>query len=159
MELRQEPVDILHASGDLGGSGSGSGTSGASGASGSGESGDLLISGDIILISGASETLISSEGSGEFLISEKPDFTIPWHTSGSGFESSPSGASGDLTSGHSGISIEIPFGSGESGESGESGDLSGISPDPSISGASGSSGVSGDPAESGDLGITLISGG
>lgn len=159
MELRQEPVDILHASGDLGGSGSGSGTSGASGASGSGESGDLLISGDIILISGASETLISSEGSGEFLISEKTDFTIPWHTSGSGFESSPSGASGDLTSGHSGISIEIPFGSGESGESGESGDLSGISPDPSISGASGSCGVSGDPAESGDLGITLISGG
>lgn len=155
MELRRESVEILHVSGDFGGSGSGSGTSGASGASGSGESGDLPISGDIILTSGASERLFSSEGSGESLLTEEPEM-ISGDVSGSGFETYPSGDSGDFTSGGSGTVIEIPVGSGESGESG---DLSGVSSDPSISGASGSSGVSGDPAESGDLGITLISGG
>ncbi|KAF6731240.1 Epiphycan [Oryzias melastigma] len=154
VELRRESVEILHVSGDFGGSASGSGTSGASGASGSGESGDLPISGDIILTSGASERLFSSEGSGESLLTEEPEM-ISGDVSGSGFETYPSGDSGDFTSGGSGTVIEIPVGSGESGESG---DLSGVSSDPSISGASGSSGVSGDPAESGDLGITLISG-
>ncbi|XP_032360488.1 epiphycan isoform X3 [Etheostoma spectabile] len=199
VELRLTPIDILHVSGDFGGSVM-SGASGASGASGSGGSGDLLFSGgsggsgDIVLISGASEELISSGGSGEFLVSGdllisgdlsgSGDFLISGDLSGSGETSGTSGdtsgasgdtsgasgdtsgasgdtsgASGDnsgasgVTSGASGdlgsgISIELPLGSGGSGDqfgSGFSGDLL-------ISGASGSSGESGDP------GITLLPG-
>ncbi|XP_056281272.1 epiphycan [Pseudoliparis swirei] len=171
VELRLTPIDILHESGDFGGSVE-SGASGASGASGSGESGDLLVSsgsggsGDVILITGASEELFSSGGSGEFLLSGdlliSGDFSISGDLSGSG----------DLGSG---ISIEFPLGSGGSGDqfgSGFSGDLlisgasggsgdqfsSGFSGDLFVSGASGSSGVSGDSVESGDSGITLLSG-
>ncbi|KAI4803297.1 hypothetical protein KUCAC02_006848 [Chaenocephalus aceratus] len=150
VELRLTPIDILHVSGDFGGS-VGSGASGASGASGSGGSGDLLVSGgsggsgDIFFISGASEELHSSGGSGEFLASG--DILISGDLSGSG---DISGASGDLGSG---ISIEFPLGSGASGD--QSG--SGFSGDLLISGASGGSGVSGD-SESGSSGITLISG-
>ncbi|XP_051248407.1 epiphycan isoform X2 [Dicentrarchus labrax] len=163
VELRLTPIDILHVSGDFGGS-VGSGASGASGVSGSGGSGDLLVSsgsggsGDIVLISGASEELLSSGGSGEFLVSGdlliSGDFLISGDHSGSGdiMGSATSGASGDLGSG--GISIELPLGSGGSGD--QSG--SGFSGDLLISGASGSSGVSGDSGESGDSGITLISG-
>ncbi|XP_041637288.1 epiphycan [Cheilinus undulatus] len=145
VELRLTPIDILHVSGDFGGS-VGSGTSGASGVSGSGGSGDPLVSGasggsgDIVLMSGASEELLSSGGSGEFLVGG--DVLISGDLSG---------ASGDLGSG--GVPIELPLGSGGSGDlsgSGFSGDLS-------ISGASGSSGVSGS-GESGDSGITFISG-
>ncbi|XP_049892392.1 epiphycan [Epinephelus moara] len=145
VELRLTPIDILHVSGDFGGS-VGSGASGASGAPGSGGSGDLLVSGgsggsgDIILISGASEELITSGGSGEFLLSG--DVLISGDHSGSG---DISGASGDLGSG---IAIEFPLGSGDQSGSGFSGDLL----------ISGASGVSGDSGESGDSGITLISG-
>uniref|UniRef100_A0A3B4T944 Epiphycan n=1 Tax=Seriola dumerili TaxID=41447 RepID=A0A3B4T944_SERDU len=165
VELRLTPIDILHVSGDFGGS-VGSGASGASGASGSGGSGDLLVSGgsggsgDIVLVSGASEELLSSGGSGEFLVSGdiliSGDLWGSGDLSGSGdiMGSATSGASGDLGSGGSGISIELPLGSGESGD--QSG--SGFSGDLLISGASGSSGVSGDSGESGDSGITLISG-
>lgn len=139
----------------------GSGASGASGVSGSRISGEPVDSsasggsGDIILISGASEELISSEGSGEFLISE--DLLISGDLSISeaivGFATS--GASGDLGSREVAIEHELPIGSGESGDhlgSGFSGDLS-------ISGTSVSSGASGEPDESGDVEITLISGG
>ncbi|XP_008277098.1 epiphycan-like [Stegastes partitus] len=158
VELRLTPIDILHVSGDFGGS-VGSGASGASGASGSGGSGDTLVSsasggsGDIIFISGASEELHSSGGSGEFLLSG--DLLISGDLSGSGdtMGSATSGASGDFASGGSGISIELPLGSGGSGD--QSG--SGFSGDLLISGASGSSGVSGD-SESGDSGIILLSG-
>ncbi|XP_033471049.2 epiphycan [Epinephelus lanceolatus] len=145
VELRLTPIDILHVSGDFGGS-VGSGASGASGAPGSGGSGDLLVSGgsggsgDIILISGASEELLTSGGSGEFLLSG--DVLISGDHSGSG---DISGASGDLGSG---IAIEFPLGSGDQSGSGFSGDLL----------ISGASGVSGDSGESGDSGITLISG-
>ncbi|XP_044042674.1 epiphycan isoform X2 [Siniperca chuatsi] len=157
VELHLTPIDILHVSGDFGGS-VGSGASGTSGASGSGGSGDLLVSGasggsgDIVLISGASEELLSSGGSGEFLVSG--DLLISGDLSGSGdsMGSAASGASGDLGSG--GISIELPLGSGGSGD--QSG--SGFSGDLLISGASGSSGVSGDSGESEDSGITLLSG-
>ncbi|XP_033931186.1 epiphycan [Pseudochaenichthys georgianus] len=146
VELRLTPIDILHVSGDFGGS-VGSGASGASGASGSGGSGDLLVSGgsggsgDIFFISGASEELHSSGGSGEFLASG--DILISGDFSGSGDLSGSgdiSGASGDLGSG---ISIEFPLGSGASGD--QSG--SGFSGDLLISGASGGSGVSGDEEE------------
>ncbi|XP_045927963.1 epiphycan [Micropterus dolomieu] len=163
VELHLAPIDILHVSGDFGGS-VGSGASGTSGASGSGGSGDLVVSGtsggsgDIVLISRASEELLSSGGSGEFLVSGdlliSGDFLIPGDLSGSGdsIGSAASGASGDLGSG--GISIELPLGSGGSGD--QSG--SGISGDLSISGDSGISGVSGDSGESGDSRITLLSG-
>ncbi|XP_038595082.1 leucine-rich repeat protein soc-2 homolog [Micropterus salmoides] len=163
VELHLAPIDILHVSGDFGGS-VGSGASGTSGASGSGGSGDLVVSGasggsgDIVLISRASEELLSSGGSGEFLVSGdlliSGDFLIPGDLSGSGdsIGSAASGASGDLGSG--GISIELPLGSGGSGD--QSG--SGISGDLSISGDSGISGVSGDSGESGDSWITLLSG-
>ncbi|XP_035004032.2 epiphycan isoform X1 [Hippoglossus stenolepis] len=163
VELRLTPIDILHVSGDFGGS-LGSGASGASGASGSGGSGDPLVSGssggsgDIVLISGASEELLSSGGSGEFLVSGdiliSGDFLGSGDLSGSGVGSATSGASGDIGSGGSGISIELPLGSGGSGD--QSG--SGFSGDLLISGASGSSGVSGDSGGSGDSGITLLSG-
>ncbi|XP_042367655.1 epiphycan [Plectropomus leopardus] len=145
VELRLTPIDILHVSGDFGGSVE-SGASGASGASGSGGSGDILVSGgsggsgDIILISGASEELLSSGGSGEFLLSG--DLLISGDLSGSG---DISGASGDIGSG---IAIEFPLGSGDQSGSGFSGDLL----------ISGASGLSGDSGESGDSGITLISG-
>ncbi|XP_042258964.1 epiphycan [Thunnus maccoyii] len=165
VELRLTPIDILHVSGDFGGS-VGSGASGASGVSGSGGSGDLLVSsasggsGDIVLISGVSEELHISGGSGEFLVSGdlliSGDLWGSGDLSGSGdtMGSATSGASGDLGSGGSGISIELPLGSGGSGD--QSG--SGFSGDLLISGASGSSGVSGDSDESGFSGITLISG-
>lgn len=145
----------------------GSGASGASGVSGSGVSGEPVDSsasggsGDIILISGASEELISSEGSGEFLTSGdvliSGDFLISGDLSGSGdmVGSTTSGASGDLASGEVAIEHELPVGSGESGDhlgSGLSGDLL-------ISGTSVSSGAPEEPDESRDLGITLISGG
>ncbi|XP_053271280.1 epiphycan [Pleuronectes platessa] len=156
VELRLTPIDILHFSG--------SGASGASGASGSGGSGDPLVSGssggsgDIVLISGDSEELLSSGGSGEFFLSGdiliSGDFSGSGDLSGSGVGSGTSGASGDFGSGGSGISIELPLGSGGSGD--QSG--SGFSGDLFISGASGSSGVSGDSGESGDSGITLLSG-
>ncbi|XP_058481502.1 epiphycan [Solea solea] len=174
VELRLMPIDILHVSGDFGGS-IGSGASRASGASGSGGSGgsvDLLVSGvsgysggsggsgDIILISGASEELFSSGGSGEFLLSGdvliSGDLWGSGGVSGSGdtLGSTSSGASGDISSGGAEVSIELPLGSGESGD--QSG--SGFSGDLLISGASGSSGFSGASGESGDSGITLLSG-
>ncbi|XP_060885783.1 epiphycan isoform X1 [Labrus mixtus] len=148
VELRLPPIDILHVSGDFGGS-VGSGTSGASGVSGSGGSGDLLVSGasggsgDIVLISGASEELLSSGGSGEFLVGG--DLLISGDLSGSGATSGASGSGG--------VPIELPLGSGGSGD--QSG--SGFSGDLLISGAYGSSGVSGS-GESADSGITFISG-
>uniref|UniRef100_A0A3Q3FPG3 Epiphycan n=1 Tax=Labrus bergylta TaxID=56723 RepID=A0A3Q3FPG3_9LABR len=126
VELRLPPIDILHVSGDFGGS-VGSGTSGASGVSGS----------------GASEELLSSGGSGEFLVGG--DLLISGDLSGSGATSGASGSGG--------VPIELPLGSGGSGD--QSG--SGFSGDLLISGASGSSGVSGS-GESGDSGITFISG-
>nr|XP_043877849.1 epiphycan [Solea senegalensis] len=174
VELRLMPIDILHVSGDFGGS-IGSGASRASGASGFGGSGgsvDLLVSGvsgysggsgdssDIILISGASEEVFSSGGSGEFLLSGdvliSGDLWGSGGVSGSGdtLGSTSSGASGDISSGGAEVSIELPLGSGESGD--QSG--SGFSGDLLISGASGSSGVSGASGESGDSGITLLSG-
>jgi len=128
-ELRLTPIDILHISGDFGGSVE-SGASGVSVASGSGGSGDLLASG------GSGDLLLGSGGSGDLL--------------GSG----GSGASEDLGSGGPVASGDLLLGSGGSGDllgSGFSGDLLG-------SGASGGSGVSGDSDESGDQGITLISG-
>ncbi|KAM6985572.1 uncharacterized protein FYW47_006575 [Aplochiton taeniatus] len=133
-ELRLTPIDILHISGDFGGS-VGSGASGGSG--GSGGSGDLLSgsggSGDLLLGSGGSGDLSGSGESRDLL--------------GSG----GSGASGDIGSGGSGSggSADLPVGSGGSG-SGDllaSGDLSG-------SGASGSGGSGG----SGGSEIILISG-
>ncbi|XP_072233849.1 epiphycan [Leuresthes tenuis] len=153
VELRLTPIDILHMSVDFEGS-----ISGASGASGSGGSGDSLVSSasgefdDIILVSGASEELFSSKGSGEFLLSG--DLLISGDLSGYGdtMGSATFGASGDFPSGGSGIPIELPLGSGGSGD--QSG--SGFSGDP-FSGASGSSGVSGDSDESG-VEITLLSG-
>ncbi|XP_029901903.1 leucine-rich repeat protein soc-2 homolog [Myripristis murdjan] len=150
-ELRLTPIDILHISGDFGGS-VGSGASGVSGASGSGGSGDLLVlggsggSGDLLLGSGGSGDLLSSGGSGDLLASG--DLL----GSGDALGSASSGASGDLGSGGSGISGDLPLGSGVSVDllgSGFSGDHLG-------SGASGISGVSGDLEDSI---ITLVPGG
>ncbi|XP_008313749.1 epiphycan [Cynoglossus semilaevis] len=192
VELRLMPIDILHVSGDFGGSvGSGaSGASGASGSGGSGGSGDLMVfgsseisggsggSGDIVFISGVSEELLGSGGSGEFLLSGdilisgkswvSGDFWGSGDLSGSGHHfgsgdisgsgdilvSGMSGTSGDFGSGVSEIAVELPLGSGESGD--QSG--SGFSGDLLISGASGSSGVSGDSEESGESGVVLLSG-
>ncbi|XP_034718941.1 epiphycan isoform X1 [Etheostoma cragini] len=153
VELRLTPIDILHVSGDFGGSVI-SGASGASGASGSGGSGEHLLfspgfggSGDIVLISRASEELLSSRGSGEFLVSG--DLLISGDLSGSGdlFISGDLSESGDLS-----ISGDLS-GSGET--SGTSGDTSGASGD--TSGASGdTSGASGDNSgASGYLGIGI----
>ncbi|KAM8909918.1 epiphycan isoform 1-T2 [Spinachia spinachia] len=171
VELRLTPVDILHASGDFGGSvGSGasgasgaSGDSGASGSGGSGGSGDLLVSsgsggsGDIILISGASEELVSSGGSGDII-----------RISGASEELVSSGGSGDIilisgafeelvSSGGSGGSGDIILISGASEEfvsSEGSGDIiliSGASEELVSSGGSGEFLVSGDILVSGDL--------
>ncbi|KAG7225693.1 hypothetical protein INR49_012279 [Caranx melampygus] len=143
VELRLTPIDILHVSGDFGGS-VGSGASGASGASGSGGSGDLPVSG----ASGVLE-LLSSGGSGEFLVSGdiliSGDHWVSRDLSGSGdaMGSATSGASGDFGSGGSGISTELPLGSGASGD--QSG--SGFSGEFLISGASGSPEVSGGSEE------------
>ncbi|KAK2859030.1 hypothetical protein Q5P01_003650 [Channa striata] len=122
----------------------------------SGTSGDLLItggSGDIVPTSGAFEELLGSGSSGELLVSG--DLWVSGDLSGSGdtMGSTTSGASGDLSSGGSGISIELPLSSGGSGD--QSG--SGFSGDPLVSGASGSSGVSGESGESGDT-VTLLPG-
>ncbi|XP_076015056.1 epiphycan isoform X1 [Genypterus blacodes] len=147
-ELRLTPIDILHISGDFGGS-VGSGVLGASGASGSGGSGDLLASGgsggsgDLLLGSGGSGDLLSSGGSGH--LGASGDLS----GSGDALGSASSGASGDIGSGGSGISGDFLLGSGGSGDlfgSGFSGDILG-------SGASGSSG------DSGDSGIILLPGG
>ncbi|KAM9845644.1 epiphycan [Aulostomus maculatus] len=143
VELRLTPIDILHVSGDMGGS------VGASGVSGSGGSTDPLVSGtsggsgDIVLISGVSEEILSPKESGEFLVSG--DLLVSGDPWGSGDVSGSSGASGDLGSGGSGIPIEFPLGSGDQSGSGFSGDLL-------TSGDSGSAGVSGE-AE-----ITLLPG-
>ncbi|XP_037099668.1 epiphycan isoform X1 [Syngnathus acus] len=161
VELRLTANDILHVSGDFGGS-VGSGALGASGVSGSGGSGDPLVSGasggsgDIIFISGASEEILSSSGgSGEFLVSGDVDFLISGDLYGSGEVS----GSGDLL-----MSGEI-LGSGDflisshlsgSGDLLISGDLSG-SGDLLISGdtmGSTASGASGDFV-SGDSGILI----
>lgn len=160
VELRLTPTDILHVSGDFGSS-VGSGASGASGVSASGASGasgDSGGSGDIVFISGVSEELISSGGSGEFLVSGdlliSGDLSGSGDLLGSGDVSGGSATSGDFVSGGSGIAIELPMGSGGSGDlsgSGFSGDLL-------ISGASGISGFSGESGESGVSGITLIDG-
>ncbi|XP_061618745.1 epiphycan isoform X2 [Phyllopteryx taeniolatus] len=138
VELRLTPIDILHVSGDFGGS-VGSGASGASGVSGSGGSGDPLVSGasggsgDIVFISGASEEILSSSGgSGEFLMSGDVNFLISGELSGSEEVS----GSGDLL-----ISGDIH----ESGDFLISGDIS----------VSGDLLISGDISGSGDL---LISG-
>ncbi|XP_077355565.1 uncharacterized protein LOC144003317 isoform X1 [Festucalex cinctus] len=144
VELRLTPIDILHVSGDFGGS-VGSSFSEASGVSGSGDSGDPLVSGasggsgDIVFISGASEEILSSSGgSGEFLVSGDVDFLISGDLYGSGEVSGfgDSSSSGDLL-----ISGDIPG----SGDFLISGDLSG----------SGDLLISGDLSGSGDL---LISG-
>ncbi|XP_019732649.1 epiphycan isoform X1 [Hippocampus comes] len=144
VELRLMPIDILHVSGDFGGS-VGSGASGASGVSGSGGSGDPLVSGasggsgDIVFISGASEEILSSSGaSGEFLVSGDVDYLI----SGDLYESGEGSGFGEISgSGHLLISGDIPG----SGDFLISGDLSG----------SGDLLISGDLSGSGDL---LISG-
>ncbi|XP_068163050.1 epiphycan [Antennarius striatus] len=140
VELRLTPIDILHVSGDFEGS-MGSGASGESGSGGSGTSGD------IVLVSGDSEELLSSGESGEFLVSG--DILI----SGDVVISGDVLISGDLSG--SGDIVGIPsgdFGSGESGD--ESGaELSGDLLIPGVSGSSGE--VSGDSDESR---IILISG-
>ncbi|KAM9328800.1 uncharacterized protein KZ484_020169 [Pholidichthys leucotaenia] len=174
VELRWTPIDSLHVSGDFGssvgsealeasGASGASGAIGASGASGSEGSGDILISGasgssggsgDIVLISGVSEELLISRGSGEFLLSG--DLIISGDLTGSGdiTGSTTSGASGDFVSGGSGISVEVPLGSGESGDQFGSGFSGHLLPP----GASESSGVSGDFGESGDTEIILLPG-
>eukprot|EP00063_Salmo_salar_P088021 XP_014062856.1 PREDICTED: leucine-rich repeat protein soc-2 homolog [Salmo salar] len=140
-ELRLSPIDILHISGDFGGS-TGSGGSGGSGVSGgSGGSGDLLASGSGDLLASGSGDLLASGGSG-------------------GSREIGSAGSGDLGSGGSRV-----LGSGDSGGSGDlgsgdsvgSGDLG--SRDSVGSGDLGSGGSvgsgdlgSGDSVGSGDLG-------
>ncbi|XP_072311196.1 epiphycan [Eucyclogobius newberryi] len=152
VELRLTPIDILHVSGDGGGSATSgaSEASGASGESGTSASGGSGGSGDIVFISGASEELpvsgSGSGGSGEFLLSG--DILFSGDVSGSGEASGSgdlSGHSGDV-SGGSGIAIELGYG--------ESGDLSGSGG----SGTSGISGASGESGESGFSGITFIEG-
>ncbi|XP_029969439.1 epiphycan isoform X1 [Salarias fasciatus] len=99
-------------------------------------------SGDVILISGDSQELVGSGGSGEFL--KSGGLLISGDPSGSG-DTMGSAASGDF-SGGSGIIIDLGSGgSGDQSGSGSSGDFS----------ASGESGSSG---SSGDFGIILISG-
>ncbi|XP_057712106.1 epiphycan isoform X2 [Corythoichthys intestinalis] len=144
VELRLMPIDILHVSGDFGGS-VGSGASGASEGSGSGGSGDPLVfsasggSGNIVFISGASEEILSGSGeSGEFLVSGDLDILISGDSSGSGEFSGfrEISGSGDLL-----ISGDL-YGSGDlliSGDFSGSGDLL-ISGDIMGSGASGTSG-------------------
>ncbi|XP_045578175.1 collagen alpha-2(I) chain [Salmo salar] len=96
-ELRLSPIDILHISGDFGGS-TGSGGSGGSGVSGgSGGSGDLLASGSGDLLASGSGDLLASGGSG-------------------GSREIGSAGSGDLGSGGSRV-----LGSGDSGGSGDLG--------------------------------------
>ncbi|XP_055761437.1 collagen alpha-2(I) chain-like [Salvelinus fontinalis] len=181
-ELRLSPIDILHISGDFGGS-TGSGGSGGSGVSGSsGGSGDLLASGSgDLLASGGSggSREIGSAGSGDL---------------GSGgsrvLGSGDSGGSGDLGSGGSVGSGDLgsrhSVGSGDlgSGSSVGSGDLgsrgSGGSEDLGSGGSGGSlgsggsvtllgsggsrdilgssTGGSGGSGGSGDSGIIIISG-
>ncbi|XP_061768155.1 epiphycan [Nerophis ophidion] len=165
VELRLMPIDILHVSGDFGGS-VGSGASGASGVSGSGGSGDPLVSGasggsgDIVFISGASEEIISGSGeSGEFLVSGDVDYFISGDFPGSGGVS----GSGDLLiSGDFSGSGDLLI-SGDHSGSGDlliSGDLTG-SGDLLISGmGSATSGASGDFGSGGSgIVIELGSGG
>ncbi|KAM9402015.1 epiphycan isoform 2-T2 [Salvelinus alpinus] len=172
-ELRLSPIDILHVSGDFGGS-TGSGGSGGSGVSGgSGSSGDLLASGSgDLLVSGGSggSREISSAGSGD-LGSGGSRVLGSGDSVGSGdLGSGGSVGSGELGSGRSGGSGDLGSGgSGDlgSGGSGGSGDLgsrgSGGSGTLIGSGGSGdilgsSTGGSGGSGGSGDSGIIIISG-
>ncbi|CAB1346150.1 unnamed protein product, partial [Coregonus sp. 'balchen'] len=140
-ELRLSPIDILHISGDFGGSTGSGGSSGSGGSRGSGGSGDLLASGSGDLLgsggSGASGE-IGSEGSGDLGSGGSEDL-------GSG----GSGGSGDLGSGGSGGSRDLG-----SGGSGGSGDLGSGGSGGSVDLGSGGSGDlgSGGSAGSGDLG-------
>ncbi|XP_061523984.1 epiphycan [Phycodurus eques] len=176
VELRLTPIDILHVSGDFGGS-VGSGASGASGVSGSsGGSGEFLMSGDVNFlisgdlsgseeVSGSGNLLISGDihESGDFLISGdisvSGDLLISGDISGSGdllisgdtMGSTPSGTSEDFGSGGSGVLIEL--GSGGLGIATELLFGSGGSGDQSGSGFSGdllTSGASGGSGVSGD---------
>ncbi|XP_071188380.1 uncharacterized protein [Salvelinus alpinus] len=172
-ELRLSPIDILHVSGDFGGS-TGSGGSGGSGVSGgSGSSGDLLASGSgDLLVSGGSggSREISSAGSGD-LGSGGSRVLGSGDSVGSGdLGSGGSVGSGELGSGRSVGSGDLGSGgSGDlgSGGSGGSGDLgsrgSGGSGTLIGSGGSGdilgsSTGGSGGSGGSGDSGIIIISG-
>ncbi|XP_041709219.1 leucine-rich repeat protein soc-2 homolog [Coregonus clupeaformis] len=140
-ELRLSPIDILHISGDFGGSTGSGGSSGSGGSRGSGGSGDFLASGSGDLLgsggSGASGE-IGSEGSGDLGSGGSEDL-------GSG----GSGGSGDLGSGGSGGSRDLG-----SGGSGGSGDLGSGGSGGSVDLGSGGSGDlgSGGSAGSGDLG-------
>uniref|UniRef100_A0A3Q3DE42 Epiphycan n=1 Tax=Hippocampus comes TaxID=109280 RepID=A0A3Q3DE42_HIPCM len=179
VELRLMPIDILHVSGDFGGS-VGSGASGASGVSGSsGASGEFLVSGDVDYlisgdlyesgegsgfgeISGSGHLLISGDipGSGDFLISGdlsgSGDLLISGDLSGSGDLLISGDTMGSTASGASG-----DFGSGSSGiliELGSGG--SGIASElPLASGDQSGSGFSGDlltSGASGEVEVPLI---
>uniref|UniRef100_A0A8C7T6P0 Epiphycan n=2 Tax=Oncorhynchus mykiss TaxID=8022 RepID=A0A8C7T6P0_ONCMY len=170
-ELRLSPIDILHISGDFGGS-TGSGGSGGSGVSGgSGGSGDLLASGsgDLLASGGSGGSMeIGSAGSGG------SGYLGSGGSVGSGdLGSGGSVGSGDLGSGDSVGSGDLGFGgSGGSGDlgsggSGGSGDLGSLGSGGSStllgSGGSGdilvsSTGGSGGSGGSGDSGIIIISG-
>ncbi|XP_038851609.1 aspartate, glycine, lysine and serine-rich protein-like [Salvelinus namaycush] len=172
-ELRLSPIDILHISGDFGGS-AGSGGSGGSGVSGgSGSSGDLLASGSgDLLVSGGSggSREISSAGSGD-LGSGGSRVLGSGDSVGSGdLGSGGSVGSGDLGSGRSGGSGDLGSGgSGDlgSGGSGGSGDIGsrGSGGSGTLIGSWGSGVILGSSAEgcggsggSGDSGIIIISG-
>uniref|UniRef100_A0A674CTZ2 Epiphycan n=1 Tax=Salmo trutta TaxID=8032 RepID=A0A674CTZ2_SALTR len=150
-ELRLSPIDILHISGDFGGS-TGSGGSGGSGVSGgSGGSGDLLASGSgDLLASGGSggSREIGSAGSGDLGSGGS-------RVLGSG-DSGDSVGSGDLGSGDSVGSGDL--GSGDSVGSGDLGSGGSVSSGDLGSGGSGGSGDFGSQG-SGGSGTLLGSGG
>ncbi|XP_070997012.1 uncharacterized protein [Oncorhynchus clarkii lewisi] len=170
-ELRLSPIDILHISGDFGGS-TGSGGSGGSGVSGgSGGSGDLLASGsgDLLASGGSGDSMeIGSAGSGD-LGSGGSGYLGSGGSVGSGdLGSGGSVGSGDLGSGDSVGSGDLGFGgSGGSGDlgsggSGGSGDLGSLGSGGSStllgSGGSGDILVSSTGGSGGSGGIIIISG-
>ncbi|XP_045555974.1 leucine-rich repeat protein soc-2 homolog [Salmo salar] len=183
-ELRLSPIDILHISGDFGGS-TGSGGSGGSGVSGgSGGSGDLLASGSgDLLASGGSggSREIGSAGSGD-LGSGGSRVLGSGDSGGSGdlgsggsvgsgdLGSGDSVGSGDLGSGDSvgsgdlGSGGSVDLGSGGSGGSGDFGSQGSVGSGTLLgSGGSGdilvsSTGAFGGSGGSGDSGIIIISG-
>nr|XP_046152835.1 leucine-rich repeat protein soc-2 homolog [Oncorhynchus gorbuscha] len=164
-ELRLSPIDILHISGDFGGS-TGSGGSGGSGVSGgSGGSGDLLASGsgDLLASGGSGGSMeIGSAASGDLGSGGSGDLGSGGSVGSGDLGSGDSVGSGDLGFGGSGGSGDL--GSGGSGGSGDLGSLgSGGSGTLLGSGGSGdilvsSTGGSGGSGGSGDSGIIIISG-
>uniref|UniRef100_A0A8C8GS02 LRRNT domain-containing protein n=1 Tax=Oncorhynchus tshawytscha TaxID=74940 RepID=A0A8C8GS02_ONCTS len=152
-ELRLSPIDILHISGDFGGS------------TGSGGSGDLLASGsgDLLASGGSGGSMeIGSAGSGDLGSGGSGDLGSGGSVGSGDLGSGDSVGSGDLGFGGSGGSGDL--GSGGSGGSGDLGSLgsggsgtllgSGGSGDILVSSTGGSEGSGG----SGDSGIIIISG-